>query len=180
MRLMRVRVAAVAVAAVAAGLAGCSGDDVSGEVAAQNKSNIQRLANLYSAHQVYKGGRGPKTEAEFRQFIQAFEADKLQMMGVDTGNLDALFRSERDGKPFRIRYDVGGGRGSVDPVVFEQDGQGGTKQVAFTGGKVEDLDDTAYNQLWAAKAPGRQKAAPTKGGGRPTGPPAGAPTGPSG
>ena len=45
------------------------------------------------------------------------------MMNIDANNLDGLFTSERDNKPFKIRYKVGGGRGSVDAVVFETGGQ---------------------------------------------------------
>jgi len=174
-------VVALGVVALAGGLAGCSGDPTAKEVAALNKSNIQRVANLYTAFQTYKGGRGPKSDAEFKEFITAFDADKLKMMGVNSGDLGALFTSERDGKPFKVRYGVGGGRGSVDAVVFEQDGTAGKKQVGFTTGKVEEVDDSTYQHLLAAKPANGGKAGPaTKGGGRPSGPPAGAPTGPNG
>jgi hypothetical protein len=167
---------ALVTAALLTGLTGCSGDEVAKEVAAMNKSNIQRLANLYSAFQAYKGGRGPKDEAEFKEFIRVFDAEKLTMMGVNANDLDGLFKSERDGKPFRIKYNVGG-RGSVDAVIFEQEGQGGTKQVAYTTNtKVEDVDDATYQQLWNAK-PGAPKGDP-KDAGRPTGRPSGAPVGP--
>ena len=95
-------------------------------------------------------------------------------MGFDPANLDKAFTSERDGKPFKIRYNVGGGRGSVDPVVFEQDGVAGKKQVGFTGGKVEEVDDATYKDLWAGKKPANMPAGPPTGpdspqGGRPAG-----------
>jgi hypothetical protein len=169
--------AAVAAAALLAGLTGC-GDDVARQVSAVNTSNCQRLANIYAAFQNYKGGRGPNDEAEFKEFIKAFDPDKLKMMGIDPGKMDALFTSERDGKPFYIRYKVGGGRGSVDPVVFEQDGKDGKKQVAFTGGKVEAADEATYAQLWAGQ--GQTKPASGQSGGEPSGAPSGAPTGPTG
>jgi hypothetical protein len=162
---------------LAAGLSGC-GNKTAKQVAAMNKSNIQRLANMYSAFQNYKGGAGPKTEAEFKQFIAAFDPDKLDMMGIKAGGVDALFMSERDGQHFKIRYSVGGGRGSVDAVVFEQQGKDGTKQVAYTGGKVEDVDAATSEQLWAAKAAETKPKADPKNSGRPSGPPPGAPTGP--
>jgi hypothetical protein len=169
-----IRAAAVLlVPTVMAALTGC-GDKTAKEVAAMNKSNIQRLANIYSAHQNYKGGRGPANEAEFKEFIKNFDTEKLQMMGVKTEDMNGLFTSERDGKPFKIRYNVGGGRGSVDPVVFETEGKDGKKQVGYTGGNVEDVDDQTYQQLWAGKGGGGKQ--PT--GGRPSGPPAGAKTGP--
>ena len=164
-----------------AGLAGCSGDTTADDVAAMNQSNIQRVANLYSAFQNYKGGRGPATEAEFKEFIAQYDKDKLQMMGVKADNLDGLFTSERDGKPFKVRYKVGGGRGSAAPVVFEQDGQGGLRQVGFAGNaKVEEVDAATYQQYWAGKAGAAtpQAGPPAGKGGRPSGPPTGAPKGP--
>jgi hypothetical protein len=106
------------------------------------------------------------------------------MMGVDAGNPEAVFVSERDGKPFKVRYGVGGGRGSVDAVAFEQDGQGGAKRVGFTGGKVEEADAATYAALWAGKGESQKPAGPPAGapgkGGRPAGRPEGAPTGPKG
>jgi hypothetical protein len=186
MRKIRNQAAAGMVAAVfLAGLAGCSGDKTAEAVAAMNTSNIQRLSNIYAAFQNYKGGRGPKDEAEFKAFIKDFDPNKLKMMGIDPDNLDAVFTSERDGKPLKIRYQVGGGRGAVVPVVFEQDGKGGKRQVGRTGGKVEEVDDATYQQLWAGKEPSQPPAGPPSGdgagrGGRPTGRPPGAPTGPQG
>ena len=135
-----------------------------------NTSNIQRLSNLYAAFQNYRGGRGPKDEAELRGFIKEFDPEKLSMMSVDLNNLDGLFTSERDGKPFKVRYKVGGGRGSVDAVVFESEGKDGTKQVGYTGGKVEDADDGKYEKLLAGKGESQ----------KPAGPPAGAPAGAAG
>jgi hypothetical protein len=173
----------IAVGAVVA-LAGCSRDQTARDVAAQNKSNVQRVANLYSAFQAYKGGRGPATEAEFKDFIAHYDGAKLQMMGVKADDLAGLFTSERDGKPFKVRYKVGGGRGASAPVVFEQDGKDGKRQVGFTGNaKVEEVDAATYDQMWAGKTgteppAGPPAPAPKGGRGRPTGPPPGAPTGP--
>jgi hypothetical protein len=169
--------------ALLAGLVGCSRDNTAREVAAMNGSNIQRLSNIYAAYQNYKGGQGPKDEADFKNFIKDFDKTKLEMMGIDPNKLEAVFASERDGKPFKIRYRVGGGRGSVDAVVFEQDGKDGKKQVGFTGGKVEEVDHATYQQLLAGKGPSQPAGAPAGAaarGGRPTGPPAGAPVGPQG
>jgi hypothetical protein len=165
-------------AAVLTGLVGCSGDKTAAEVAAMNKSNIQRLSNIYAAFQNFKGNMGPKDEAEFKAFIKEFDKNKLTMMGINPDKLDDVFTSERDSKPFKIRYKVGGGRGSVDPVVFEQEGKEGKKQVGFTGGKVEEVDDPTYQQLWAGKKPSQPVTPPKQRGGRPSGRPEGAPTGP--
>src|SRR5262249_43122293 len=132
-------------------LVGCSSDQarIRAEVAAMNKSNIQRLSNIYAGHQNYKNGKGPKDEAEIKAFIKAYDPEMLTAMGFDQGHIDKAFTSERDGAAFKIRYGVGGGKGSVDPVVFEATGKDGKKQVGYTGGKVEDVDDATYTSLWA-------------------------------
>jgi hypothetical protein len=172
----------VAAVTLAAGLSGCSsGKNIANELAAMNGSNIQRLSNLYAAFQNYNSGRGPNDEAEFKKFVSDFDAEKLKMMGVDK---NGVFTSERDRKPFKIRYKAGGGRGAVVAVVFEQEGSGGLKQVGYTGGKVDDVDDSTYRTLWAGNGDSAPPSSPPTGapgsGGRPTGPPPGAPTGPSG
>lgn len=156
--------------------AGCSRDPTADKVAAMNTSNLQRVTNIYEAFQNVKSGGGPKSEADLKQFIREYDPSKLAMMKIDVNNLDALFTSERDSKPFKVRYGVGGGRGSVAPVVFEQDGVAGKKQVGFTGGKIEEVDDATAAQLWTGKRPdagaGGADGRPGKGG------PAGAPKGP--
>jgi hypothetical protein len=174
-------IAAVAAAALLSAVAGCS-NRVANEVAAMNTSNIQRLSNMYAAFQNFRGGRGPKDEAEFKTFIREFSPNKLSMMGIDPNNSESAFTSERDGQPFKVRYHVGGGRGAVAAVIFEQQGKDGTKQVGFTGGDVQDVDDATYQQLWTGKGPSEPPAAPpsttTGPRGRATGRPPGAPTGP--
>jgi hypothetical protein len=155
------------------GLVGCNRDRTAELVAAVNTSNVQRLANLYAAHQNHKNGRGPASESEFREFVRTFDPNKLKMMGINPDELDQVFTSEADGKPLRVRYNVGGGRGSRDPVVFEQDGKDGLKRVGYTGGTVEEVDDATAQQLWAGKG-----ASGPPGDGRPTGRPIGAPVAP--
>lgn len=179
MNVVCLRTVAVSVCLLAAGPAGCSRDRTTQQVAAKNQSNIQRVANLYAAFQHTHGGRGPASEAEFRGFVAAFDPAKLRMMGIDPANPGAVFTSERDGMPFRVRYDLGGGRGAADPVVFEQGGRDGTHQVAYTGGKVEAVDPDTSQQLWHRKASGARAKADPKSGGRPGHPPPGAPTGQS-
>jgi hypothetical protein len=127
--------------------------DPAAVVAAMNDSNIRRVANLYTAFQLRNGGRGPKNEAEFKQFIQQkMSKQKLAMMQVDPNDVEGLFRSERDGKPFTVRYGVSGGLTSTAPVVFEQEGRDGMRQVAFTNGPVEDVNDARYGELLQGKA----------------------------
>jgi hypothetical protein len=174
---------ALATVAVAFALVGCS-DKTATQVAAMNKSNIQRVSNLYAAHQNMKGGKGPKDEASFKAFVAEFDPAKLKMMGVEPGKTDELFKSERDGQPFVIRYGIGGGRGSVSAVVFEQTGKDGKREVGFTSADPQEVDDAKYKELLAGKGNISPPAVPggsPRPGGRPSGgAPPGAPRGPNG
>src|SRR5262245_7429763 len=102
MTIRGVRAAVTACVLGALDSAGCSRDTTARDVASMNQSNIQRLSNLYAAHQNGKGGQGPRDEAGFQAFIKEFDPNKLAMMGVDANNVDAVFTSERDNKPFRV------------------------------------------------------------------------------
>jgi hypothetical protein len=143
-------IAALNLAAVFLLLPGCSSEDNgASQIAALNTSNIQKLTNLYSAFQVNRYGPGPKNEGEFKRFIKdEMGPYHLGLMQVDPNNIDAVFISERDHKPFKVRYGVNGGPGIVNPVVFEEEGVGGKKQVGINGAKVVEVDDAQYKEMW--------------------------------
>ncbi len=129
-------------------IVGCGGgQDPASQIAAANNSNIRRLGNLYKAYQLRHGNQGPANEDGFKEFLQGMSPARLEIMQVDPNNIDGLFVSEQDGQPFVVRYEVSGGIGSVDPVVFEQSGSDGRRQVGFTNGTVEEVDDARYDQL---------------------------------
>jgi hypothetical protein len=131
---------------------GCSRDDPGSRIGAMNDTRIKQLANLYMAHQMRHGSNGPKDEAEFKTFIKSgMPSHRLEMMRVDPAKVDDLFVSERDGQPFVIKYGQSGGPMSQLAVVFEKEGQAGKKQVGFTNGKVEELDDAKYQELQGKK-----------------------------
>lgn len=140
------------VAALCASLpivAGCSTDSVANQVGAKNDSNIKRVVNLYYAFQSTNGWQGPKDEAALRSFAKSgYPTKNLQLMGIDPNDLGKILVSERDGKPFKIRYGITGGIGAVNPLVFEQDGVAGKRLVAFTGPVVEEVDEVRHKQLW--------------------------------
>src|SRR4029079_17947099 len=98
---------------------GCGGGDgKDAALARANSSNIQRLANLYIAFQTENEWRGPADEVKFKAFLHAINPEKLKRIGVDSQAIDALFVSERDGKPYKIRYGVkGSAMGSSEPVI---------------------------------------------------------------
>jgi hypothetical protein len=140
---------------------GCSENRAADQIAAANDSNIKRVANLYQSFLSRNGWEGPRDEATFRKFIQETPPHRLEMMQVDPNALDDLFRSERDGQPFQVRYEVKAGLGSVTAIVFEHQGEDGRRQVAFTNGSVEEADEARCKALLegggqSSGNPGRQ------------------------
>jgi hypothetical protein len=138
--------------------AGCSwsgeNDKVAHSVAALNCEKIQRLANLYLGYQARHSWQGPKDEVALRSFaLREMDPKKLEMMQIDPFKLDDLFVSPRDHKPFKVKYGVNSLPGANVPVVFEDTGVGGRRQVGFTGPMVEEVDEKHYSELWDEKAP---------------------------
>lgn len=137
-------------------VSGCGGRvDSDAGIREANKTNIQRLTNLYSRHQLFHAGKGPADESAFRKYITSLDAETLKKIGVDPANLDQLFKSERDGQAFKVVYNVTGStRGSNDAVVFEQTGKDGVKEVGFTSLTVKKLTDSEIAGLQSGKPAG--------------------------
>ena len=130
---------------------GCGGPDAADMLAAANDSNMQRLANLYAAFQSRHDWRGPTDEAEFKEFLNSWNPDKLAAIGVEPGAIEELFISDRDGEPFQIRYGVAGHiMGSDAPVVFEAAGVKGKRMVGFLNMTSKEVDDIEYERLWSS------------------------------
>lgn len=129
---------------------GCGSGDVAGDMFAKaNDVNIKRVSSLYSVYAAQHGYKGPKDEAEFKAFISQQDVKRLKMIGVDPENLDALFISERDNKAFRIRWELSvKPRQAPIPIVFEEDGEGGKKLVAFSSYVCREVDHQEYDKLW--------------------------------
>jgi len=145
-------------AAIAVTTVGCgpSRPDLKGMIAAVNDANGKRLANLYTIYQSRYLGNGPRDKATFEKFIsQEMTPAELAGTGVDQKSLDTLFVSERDGKPFFIRYGVQ----SPDPsstavnlaVIFESQGVNGSVAVYMTGPKMVAVPQAEVKDYRAGK-----------------------------
>jgi hypothetical protein len=135
-----------------AAVAGCADTSISRQVAAMNDSRIKQLANLFRFFQATNGWVGPKDEATLRTFVASAPAKNLSMMGVDPTKFDELLVSDRDGKPFLVRWGVMIGPLEEQAVVFEQDGRDGKRFVAFTGARAEEVDADRYERLWKGES----------------------------
>ena len=134
--------------------AGCGSDVSTDDLVAQaNATNIERLASLYTGYQSEHDWVGPRDEAAFKAYVRAFDPQKLKRIGIDPAVADGLFTSERDGQPFKIRYAVKGSvMGSSEPVIFEQAGVNGRRQVGFLDMTEREVDDAEYQTLWTQRA----------------------------
>ena len=75
----------------------------------------------------------------------------LTSMGIDSANVDALFRSPRDNQPFVILYGVCSmptpGVKDLPVIAYEATNSGGKRYVAYTTSQVELGDDARFRQL---------------------------------
>jgi hypothetical protein len=134
-------------------LSGCGdGNPADSMIAANNDSNIKRLASMYSLFHLRNNFKGPKDEAELKDFIRSQNADRLARAGINLDEVDSLFSGERDGQPFKIRYGLDTYiRGPSMPVIFEVEGMEGMRQVGFTNGSMQEVDSTEYDLMWSGK-----------------------------
>lgn len=127
---------------------GCGGDSIEARVAALNATNIQKLYNCYSLFLHNNGYRAPKDETELKDFLlQPRYAKNLDRMQIDPANLDAIFVSDRDGEPFRVRYGVNGLGNKA--VIFEATGVEGRRLVAMQ--EPQEMDDAQYEAHWTGE-----------------------------
>lgn len=133
-------------------LSGCTSSGPEADLQRNNKTNLQRLGNLYCEYQLQNGWEGPDDEESFREFIGGLPSEALELVGIEVANIDGLFVSERDEQPFRIRYEVKGSPYSSQAVVFEEAGVDGVRSVAYTSGQIVEVSsDGEYDRLFTSK-----------------------------
>lgn len=116
------------------------------KIADRNKTNMNRLCNMYTLYQSKHGWQGPADEAALKKFIKEQEPVVLKRMGIE--DVDAIFVSEVDEQPFEIKWAVAGSqRGDAVPIVFEKTGKDGKRRVGFTRPPIKEVDDAEYKKL---------------------------------
>ena len=135
---------------------GCQNSDPGDMFGEAANSKPKRIGTLYFQFQLNNTNDrllGPASQEELTEFIECQNETGLEMIGVDKNNLDDLFISDHDGKPFKIRWEVQGvSQGAAQPVVFEQDGANGKYIVGFTGFIDKEVDKDEYDRLWSGAA----------------------------
>jgi hypothetical protein len=138
---------------VAALLAGCRRP--TGPIA-QEQTNLSWLGSMYRSYASQNQGHPPKSIEELRKFVEK-TASAEQLSRLKVANVNELFTSPRDGKPFAlVTYDkipVPAAGQSPPIVLYEAEGHGGQRAVAFLGGGTKTLDESELKQ--ALPAPGK-------------------------
>lgn len=121
-------------------------------VASIMDTNIKKVRALYTFYMTNHRYRGPKNEAEFKQWLESTEGKfAIKRMEMDPTKLEDYFVSERDGEPFVVRYGLKGIRDHA--IVFEKTGdENGMRLVAL--GKPIECDEDLYNQYMTGEIKG--------------------------
>lgn len=118
----------------------------------QSEKNLQALAVFYGRFISQNKGVGPPNEEAFKKFILARLATEVENFGFDPANIDPMFVSPRDNQPYSIAWGLRSampGPGGSSMVIWEQTGVNGKRYVADALGKIEEIDETTWNQRLA-------------------------------
>ena len=122
---------------------GC-GDGTKARIMEFNDTKIRRLHNCYQLYIQRHSMTGPKSEEEFKAYLKSPAAEpNLALIDMDASMVDDMFISDRDGKPFVVKYGV---NGHGPAIIFEAEGVDGTRMVALDPPK-EISDSAEYDRL---------------------------------
>jgi hypothetical protein len=139
------RVIGVAILALGVSAIGCEN---AAKSQATESSNLKPLAVLYGQYTGTHKGEPPASEEEFRAYLKTVRPESLQALKV--ADIDSLFISSRDKKPYVIKYgkvEGPAGPGGMPVFVYEQEGVDGTRYVATAVGAVAAVDDAKFREL---------------------------------
>lgn len=111
------------------------------------RENGRRLVAMYARFMESPGRpvqgpsdfKGPANESELREFMSKMPAESLAEIGISGPDSEELFKSERDGQPFRIRYGIKGGLNKVYAVLCESRGINGKIKIYRSNGSSTEV-----------------------------------------
>jgi hypothetical protein len=105
----------------------------------EQQSDLRAIAAYYSQFPAHNRGQVPASEKEFKSFVKAKGGAALSHKGL---SMDDLFTSDRDGKPFIVKYRGDKAWPLPEVVAYEQDGRDGIRHaVTDLGGYVVITDE---------------------------------------
>jgi hypothetical protein len=129
---------------------GCGSDELNSSTA----TKLKALATLYLDYAVAKRGQGPSSEQVLKNHMRSLPDFVLQMNGVGSEGIDAVFVSDRDQEPFVVLYGVtiSGLSGTSAPLLaYEKTGKKGKRLVVFANTKVAHVDESQLPGLMSSK-----------------------------
>jgi hypothetical protein len=126
-------------------ISGCNSGNATVE---QETSNLKPLAVFYGQYVGQHRGQAPPSEQAFKEFVKSKAASPAATFSIK--DVEGLFISSRDKKPYVIRY--GGttgppGAAGAPVVAYEQEGVKGKRYVATAVGAVQEVDDAQFHTL---------------------------------
>ena len=107
---------------------------------------IENVAKWYQLYRTRNRGKPPKDEEAFIKFVE----NEVKGRG-DAFDADEFLTSPRDGQKFVIQYGKGNSKNIERNVaVYEKEGYGGKKLVAFEAAWAKEVDDAELQSLLAA------------------------------
>lgn len=109
----------------------------------------QVLTRLYGQYIQANKGKPPANADQLKAFARKLSADDAKKVGIDTGDVDSVFTSQRDGKPFVFRDPGKASKGATpdNVVIYEQEGSRGKRLVIYPMGKTEEVDAARFKEL---------------------------------
>lgn len=117
-------------------LAGCGSEPPS------EQSHLRLISVMYGQFRASHRGELPQNEKQLKEFITNENGQALTNAGV--ANVDELFVSTRDGKPYVVRYQNTKDWPLEGMVAYEQVGEGGVRQVANDLGGLTELTEEQF------------------------------------
>jgi hypothetical protein len=123
---------------------GCSGNQAAVE---RETSNLKPLSVLYGKYLSQHRGQAPADEAALKSFAKKLDPKELEALGVK--DIDSLFISARDKKPYTIVYGNNATSAPGEDVViaYEQEGLSGKRYVATRLGRIEEVDEARFREM---------------------------------
>jgi hypothetical protein len=127
-------------------IAGCGKGDT---MKAVYSTNIKKLHQCYIMYMEENGFRGPKDEAEFKNYLKtdATAIHLLKRIDITPETVDDIFIGDRDGEPFVVRYGLTGVADHA--VVLEAVGVEGMRIVALANPL--EVDEATYDDYLSGK-----------------------------
>lgn len=118
--------------------------------------SIGFLARIFGDYAA-ANGKGPASEAEFKQHLESLGKERLEAMGL--ADLEKALVSPRDQQPYLVNY-AWQPPPPMEPtkaayVIAEKTGKDGKKLVGFATGTVKEMLDSEFTAHQQNTAPGK-------------------------